>query len=781
MNEQEKQYFSELVKRRTQLSEMLLMDEAKGLLGAVMNKYSDQAHFVYELIQNADDAQATEAEFILYKDRLIFKHNGKRHFSISNPSTQEIDKKKGKLGDLNAITSYASSSKENDEKSKIGKFGLGFKSVFVYSSNPHIYDSNICFSLDSRQIVPTEVEDDFPGRNRNETVFVLPFDNPEVAFDNISAKLETLKFPTLFLNGLKWIRYEIQDGREGIYSRKPFYSKKIDETDISFYKIRNGEKENTTKIYLFSRSFDYEGKSLSYSCGFMADKYGNLIPCKYDAFCYFETFETTNLKFIIHAPFLLSDNRHNILAANRHNEALIERLASLASESLVYLRDIGIEQNKRIINDDILKVIPFRGDSEIFAPIGDRDRVSFLPFYNEIKRVMASEKILPARNKYVSSDEAFWADTEEMTRLFTDEQLSQLYGENRYFVFTSFGRNTTSHNAEDGLADYIDDITTDYIDMNEIFHFWDASFTESQPMTWLFNFYQTILDARGRTNLLSRLKNIPIFLTDNGTASAAFDSNGNEILFLPDKGTEDYATIHPKILENKYGKQLAYDGFRLRTPDLQDRIFNKILSKDELDPVNDFCIFLDYYIECQENGLPFDDLANELNDREFITSYYLADHSTSIETPANIYYPSPDLLNYFDGTTDDVYFFDLNSYSKCLSSKQALHLDSFLDALNIDRTIAVRTQTFDFSSFDKQAYKRYKWQRSTRPASWEVKWVDSITTVIPRIIDNNDFDLSVFLWNSIIHILEDNSNGCQSPSYIHSACWKRQVEDQEPQ
>ena len=45
--------------------------------------YKGKAHFVYELLQNADDTQATEASFILEEDRLIFRHNGKVGFSIS--------------------------------------------------------------------------------------------------------------------------------------------------------------------------------------------------------------------------------------------------------------------------------------------------------------------------------------------------------------------------------------------------------------------------------------------------------------------------------------------------------------------------------------------------------------------------------------------------------------------------------------------------------------------------------------------------------------------------
>jgi hypothetical protein len=40
----------------------------KGIWAGVVDKYKEKAHFVYELLQNADDAKATEATFTLEKE-----------------------------------------------------------------------------------------------------------------------------------------------------------------------------------------------------------------------------------------------------------------------------------------------------------------------------------------------------------------------------------------------------------------------------------------------------------------------------------------------------------------------------------------------------------------------------------------------------------------------------------------------------------------------------------------------------------------------------------------
>lgn len=38
--------------------------------------YSDPSHFIYEILQNAEDAKATKITFELHQDKLIVVHNG---------------------------------------------------------------------------------------------------------------------------------------------------------------------------------------------------------------------------------------------------------------------------------------------------------------------------------------------------------------------------------------------------------------------------------------------------------------------------------------------------------------------------------------------------------------------------------------------------------------------------------------------------------------------------------------------------------------------------------
>ena len=218
MNELEKNYFSALTADRAESAKMMNKPSMRGIKSSVVEKYSDQAHFIYELLQNADDAKATRARFILLPDRLVFAHNGTRLFSVTNPSTEDEDTKKGALGDINAITSIGNS---NKTEASIGKFGVGFKAVFQYTATPHVYDPHFRFKIE-HLFVPHILDNDYPGRKKDETMFVFPFDLPTKlsteAYADIANKLKSLSYPRLFLSCLKEIEFEI--GKTiGLYSK----------------------------------------------------------------------------------------------------------------------------------------------------------------------------------------------------------------------------------------------------------------------------------------------------------------------------------------------------------------------------------------------------------------------------------------------------------------------------------------------------------------------------------------------------------------------------------
>lgn len=102
--------------------------------------YSDSNHFVYELLQNAEDARATKVAIEYYEDKLIFYHNGK-------PFDEE---------DVKGVSSMLMGTKDKNDASTIGKFGMGFKSVFKYTYQPEVYSDEEAFRIEN-YLLPVEI------------------------------------------------------------------------------------------------------------------------------------------------------------------------------------------------------------------------------------------------------------------------------------------------------------------------------------------------------------------------------------------------------------------------------------------------------------------------------------------------------------------------------------------------------------------------------------------------------------------------------------------------
>ena len=133
----------------------------KGINHLLAELYPDNAHFIYELLQNAEDTQATEVQFKLTDSVIEFSHNGARLFTLK---------------DVDSITGIGNSTKRDDPTS-IGKFGIGFKAVFAYTNTPEIHSGDFHFQIHNLVIPETKnVNNSF---DKTKTYFVFPFNNPK--------------------------------------------------------------------------------------------------------------------------------------------------------------------------------------------------------------------------------------------------------------------------------------------------------------------------------------------------------------------------------------------------------------------------------------------------------------------------------------------------------------------------------------------------------------------------------------------------------------------------
>jgi hypothetical protein len=754
MTEQEKQWFNALTRDRIESANMLEKPSMRGIQRSVVDKYSDQAHFIYELLQNADDVKATSAKFRLEKGGLFFIHNGSVRFTVSNPQTENADTKTGDLGHINSITSIANS---NKTEASIGKFGVGFKAVFQYTQTPHIYDPKIRFRI-TRFIVPELLDADLGWRQAQETVFWFPFNHevksPEESFDDVLEKLKSLDFPILFLSHLKSVAFE-GNGISGKYTKK--VTDKRQQKGITIQRLALTLNLSGKKTIQRMLTFEKKGDNrLPYCVGFALKKDGKLVPIHRTAFCYFPTKETTGLNFIVHAPFLLTDSREGIKAGEKHNQKLVQQLAQLAADSLPFLR------NEKLIDDGIFEIIPY--DDEKFSDLNDKSRISFEPFYNSIKKRLQTDALLPAANgKCSSKSQSFWASDTELVELFSDKQLAQLTGvKDAHWVFRSRGKKEVQ-NTNRKLADYIDggdtrswnltqpNLIVSSLDPEAVLKKITDVFIAAQPQQWLHKLYAYLSE---RVSYQKLVKGKPIFLDQDGNAVPAFDAKGQLVLFLPDDDIEGYTTVKKQLLSNKATREFV-ERFGVKKPSLRDEIYSKILptydTDGEIDTSPHFAKFFRYFKECRNEEV--EEFIGWIKDKAFLRCTS-ADDDECRDEAKNIYLPTDELKTWFE-PKPDTQFLLLDEYREIVSEKDHGILDEFLEKLGVaghPRIIEV-TRRMD--------------ELSGRPLSREGhshKFNDKIIDGCEQIIADINETRSVLLWRFLPGLIHDLS-GCHTWSY----------------
>lgn len=319
--------------------EMLGKDRASRM--SQVSMYADTAHFVYEILQNADDAGASEVVFEVSEDGLVIEHNGK-------PFTSD---------DVKAISYFG---KGKTDITKIGHFGLGFKSVFAYTASPRIHSGSESFEITdlyTLRTVPLPAD-----LRRNRTRFVLPFDHEvkrpayieagrlkkgTTARKEIAAKLAKLGPETLlFTRNLAEIRWQA-DGRPGHYLRE---ERPLVEGGREIFIVTASGEESC--FLVFDQPVDTGGSESSPTSRLVQIAYkltrrlsdeGAISPVVgAKLFVFFQTDKETHTGFIFQAPYRTTPARDNVPEDDEFNQQLVRQSADLLVESVQQLKKLKL-------------------------------------------------------------------------------------------------------------------------------------------------------------------------------------------------------------------------------------------------------------------------------------------------------------------------------------------------------------------------------------------------------------------------------------------------------
>jgi hypothetical protein len=324
--------------------------------------YPDEAHFIYELLQNAEDAGATEVAFELTDQACYVEHNGSRQFNER---------------DIRSITGIFNSSKK-DNADKIGKFGVGFKSVYVYTETPIVYSKDFSFKI-LKLVLPQAIVPK-PGLGTR-TRFEFPFNSPKkdakAAFSEVESGLKQLADTTLlFLNNLRYISWSIGDQAGAV--RRELHP----DAHIEILKLADGDEVSSSHWLRFSAPIErieqlskaaggverqevavafemaFRGELKSFDPSKpIADQLRIVPAIKGKVSVYFPAEkETSGLRFHLHAPFIPELSRASI-KNSPENTPLFEQLAVVSARALHAIKELGL------LAGDFLAVLPNNDDS----------------------------------------------------------------------------------------------------------------------------------------------------------------------------------------------------------------------------------------------------------------------------------------------------------------------------------------------------------------------------------------------------------------------------------
>jgi hypothetical protein len=537
--------------------------------------YSDRTHFIYELLQNAEDALdrrkknnpenklPTNVKFLLYKNHLEFRHFGEKF----------------NTNDVKGISDVLKGTKSED-KTQIGKFGIGFKSVYAFTSTPEIHSGDEHFVIE-RYIRPRSA-DRFPKMADGETAFVFPFNHKDLskeqAFQLIEKKLKKIGSRVLlFLKHISEIEWKIEGQDEGQYLKE---SKQRGQLAQKVTVIgQHGNEDEEEEWLVFRRHLDDANSSCEsfVEVAFRLKDDGKSkkqIIQKTESsplVVYFPTKLETRFGFLVQGSYDTTASRSDI-EDNEWNKKLIEETTFLITEHVLpILKEMGF------FTVSLLEALPIRMND--FPEDG-----MFYPIVEAVRDALMDQKLLPADDgTFVSARNAKLASAEWLRTLLRDEQMMQLFKTENPLKWIS---GEITERAKHDLWKYIrEELKVEEITPNSFARKIEGSFFEKQTDDWIIAFYKYLSgqealwrSPRWAGDAGGLLRGKPILRLQDNKQEVPFRSDGMTNAYLPPPEETDFPVVKRQIVDNEQ----AADFLRrlgLSEPDVFDDIVERLLPK----------------------------------------------------------------------------------------------------------------------------------------------------------------------------------------------------------
>jgi hypothetical protein len=609
--------------------------------------YSDRTHFIYELLQNTEDALRRRVReqpdsplpksvtFRLYSDRLEVSHFG-QPFNEDN---------------VQAICDVLRGTSRDDDD-QIGHFGIGFKSVYAFTSFPEIYSEGEHFRIE-RYIRPCEVEK--RKLSEGETLFIFPFDpskqnnfKPDNIFDTLRKRLHSLNPRTLlFLRHLEEISWSNeQHNISGTYRR---------ETQIISSNCRKvtliGGVAGKEEWLVFEKSVT-SNSNLKVEVAFLLRE--QIAPVNGSPLVVFLPTEIeTELQFLVQGPYRTTPARDNILRDEPFNQELIEQTATLVAEVLPQIREM------RLLTVSFLNVLPI-------CESNFQKNSLFLPVFEKVREAFRQEALLPtSKGTYTLAKQAKLARSAALRRLLSDIQLQQLYGDSYTWLSDDISENTTPE-----LCRYIKNILEiEELEPEKFVSKFTLNFIEKQSDEWVTKLYAFLKNQEALWKQEAFRKNPPLlnkpFIRLQNCKHVTPFTDNRPNAYFPSNIKTSFSTIKFEVIKDLDAK-IFLERLGLSKPstytEVRDRIV-RMYKSSGFNPHNYTNYERDIKLILEALESSSNKERKELIELLHETPFLLASNSSTgykaYKCPKEIYFRSQELEFYFEGNKDAWFIDDI--------------------------------------------------------------------------------------------------------------------------
>lgn len=527
--------------------------EYKDWMPLIVKQYNDRTHFLFELLQNAEDEGATDVKLELHKDKLVIEHNGE-------PFTKK---------DIVSITKVAKSTKNDISEGKIGKFGIGFKSVYAYTNTPKIYSGTYAFEIRDF-IFPWEIDNiNLPN---DVTRIEIPFDNDDEisapkAFEAINRALSNKIVDTtlLFLNCIENLEISIEGNPDKISITREDKIRKDGAGNFIDVKLKyaRGIKHTESEYIIVT-----DGGNTAIKLAFKAVE-GKIAPItNSNIYTFFPTDKESHQAFYIHGPFETTPARDNIIEDSDFNVELIENICDGLEVAFGWMKDRGY-----LSLDTLNSVYPIYKYSEdtIFRAIYDR----------AVAIIAKGAEIIPTNTDGVfkNKEQIYMPENMAIVDCFSDEDIQRLFNNHHiYWIAKEIAKESSKAFRDFLRVNFEFKLYT----WKDVINPLDARFLESKSIPWFEKLFENIKRfsavsiAMGSNDI--NVRNIPFIRSSESKHICPYDETGRPQVYLNNPETVPIR-IHIDFLNSEKIREYLTSVLRISNYDVSSIAVDKVFPK----------------------------------------------------------------------------------------------------------------------------------------------------------------------------------------------------------